>query len=293
MKPDIHPDYVGHDRDLHLRQHLHDAQHRRRPARSAPTSAAPATRSTRASRRSSTPVAASPASRRATARSPRRSSDPDAGGPAPSPSMAARDGRRRSSFPVHRTVPTTDTRGPPHERDLRRRRAAARRARRDRGRARRPGGARGPGRGPQLLGRRYAELGQVVAAYRTWQAADDDLADAARAGRRRRRRSPTSCPRCGPRRDEPPSGCAAAARPARPRRRPRRHPRDQGGGGRRGVGAVRRRPAADVPALRRAPGLERPRCSTSTESDLGGYKDVAVAVKTRAPPTPATASGRS
>ena len=46
--------------------------------------------------------------------------------------------------------------------------------------------------------------------------------------------------------------------PARPRRRPRRHPRGQGGRGRRGVGAVRRRPAADVPAVRRAARAGRP-----------------------------------
>ncbi len=49
---------------------------------------------------------------------------------------------------------------------------------------------------------------------------------------------------------------APPADPARPGRRPRRHPRDQGGGGRRGVGAVRRRPAAHVPALRGVEGLE-------------------------------------
>ena len=46
-----------------------------------------------------------------------------------------------------------------------------------------------------------------------------------------------------------------AARAARPQRRQGRDPRGQGRRGRRGVGAVRRRPAADVPALRRAPGL--------------------------------------
>ena len=44
--------------------------------------------------------------------------------------------------------------------------------------------------------------------------------------------------------------------PARPQRRQGRDPAGQGRRGRRGVGAVRRRPAADVPALRRAAGLE-------------------------------------
>ena len=46
------------------------------------------------------------------------------------------------------------------------------------------------------------------------------------------------------------------AHPARPGRRQGRHRGDQGGGGRRGVGTVRGRPAAHVPAVRRTPRLE-------------------------------------
>ena len=70
MKPDIHPDVRGDPGDLHLRQHLHHAQHGA-DGSSTPTSARPATRSTRASRRSSTPAAASPGSRSGTPRRPR------------------------------------------------------------------------------------------------------------------------------------------------------------------------------------------------------------------------------
>ena len=108
-----------------------------------------------------------------------------------------------------------------------------------------------PDRGREL-GKRYAELGPTVRR-------------APRLGQRPRR--PRRRPRAGRARTpsfaaevpalEATAGrrrgpAAPAAAPARPRRRPRRHPRGQGGGGRRGVGAVRRRPAADVPAVRRA-----------------------------------------
>ena len=70
----------------------------------------------------------------------------------------------------------------------------------------------------------------------------------------------------------PASTCAACSA-ARPRRRPRRHPRGQGRGGRRGVRALRRRPAADVPALRREARLAGARSPTRTGVDLGGYKE--------------------
>ena len=62
------PRLRGDPGHLHLRQHLHDAQHRDERRRCTPTSARTATRSTQASRRSSTPVAALPGSRRATPR---------------------------------------------------------------------------------------------------------------------------------------------------------------------------------------------------------------------------------
>ena len=72
----------------------------------------------------------------------------------------------------------------------------------------------------------------------------------------RTRPSPPRPRRSTARRAELADDLAILLRAARPRRRPRRHPRGQGGGGRRRVGAVRRRPAADVPALRRASRLE-------------------------------------
>ena len=104
------------------------------------------------------------------------------------------------------------------------------------------------------LGKRYAALGPTVAAHHAWVSARDDLG----AARELAAEDPAFAPgdpgaRGHPGRRRGPA--APAAHPARPRRRPRRHPRGQGGGGRRGVGAVRRRPAADVPAARRAPGL--------------------------------------
>ena len=97
---------------------------------------------------------------------------------------------------------------------------------------------------------------------------------------RRSRPRPSSSPRTAP---SSSSSCSELLVPARPQRRQGRHPRGQGGGGRRGVRAVRRRPAADVPALRRAAAAGRPRSSTPPMTDLGGYKDVTVAVKARAP----------
>ena len=101
------------------------------------------------------------------------------------------------------------------------------------------------------LGRRYAQLAPIVETARELDAARADLDRRPRAGRRGRllrRRGH----RAGgaDRRAHRPAARAAAAQG--PRRRQGRHPRDQGGGGRRGVGPVRRRPAAHVPALRRA-----------------------------------------
>ena len=106
------------------------------------------------------------------------------------------------------------------------------------------------------LGRRYAELTPVVRAYRDWLAASRRPRGRPRAGRRgpvvRRR----GRPRSSGARETAAEELRGAARAARPERRQGRDPRDQGGRGRRGVGPVRRRPAADVPALRRAPRLE-------------------------------------
>ena len=68
MKNDIHPEYVDDPGDLHLRQHVHHPQHRHERRDPRRRVLASATRSTPASRRSSTPVAAWPGSRRATPR---------------------------------------------------------------------------------------------------------------------------------------------------------------------------------------------------------------------------------
>ena len=56
------------------------------------------------------------------------------------------------------------------------------------------------------LGRRYAELGQVVAAYRAWRAATDDVKDATELPRPTRR-SPRSCPASVAPPTRRPSGC--------------------------------------------------------------------------------------
>ena len=105
------------------------------------------------------------------------------------------------------------------------------------------------------LNQRYAELTAVVASYREWLQLGDDIAaarelageDAAFAAEAdelgdaaRRRRG----------------AAAAPAGAARPHRRQGRAAGGQVGGGRRGVGAVRRRPAAHVHPLRRAARLE-------------------------------------
>ncbi len=105
------------------------------------------------------------------------------------------------------------------------------------------------------LGRRYAELTPIVEAQREW---------AEVAGRPRRRRRTGRGGRVvqgrDPGADRAPAEIEERLRdlllPARPAGRQGRHRRDQGGGGRRGVGPVRGRPAAHVPALRRAAGLE-------------------------------------
>ena len=252
-----HPPRVRGDHgDLHLRQHLHDPQHRderRHPRRRL---LATATRSTRASRRSSTPAAASPASSSGTARR-RPASNPSlttAGALRPRRSPCFAGLRRRRDSPQQeradrastRTAPTAllDAVRPLLDEHARARaplaepglhsdpvlaqeaRPPLRRARPARRGASRAGGLRGrPRRRPRARSRRRGLRRRGPAL----------IEQAARGRADERLRGP--------------------ARPARPGRRPRRHPRGQGGGGRRGVGAVRGRPAADVPAVRRAAGL--------------------------------------
>ena len=95
-----HPPGVRRDPgDLHLRQHVHHAQHRAERRHPRRRLLATATRSTPASRRSSTPVAASPASRRATPSKKTAAdqvassdADPDAARRSASPSVDAEAG---------------------------------------------------------------------------------------------------------------------------------------------------------------------------------------------------------
>ena len=116
--------------------------------------------------------------------------------------------------------------------------------------------ARRPAAGQQL-NQRYAELTADRARLARLAAARRRHRGRPRAGRARTRPSPRRPS------DARPSGASVAEErlrqllvPARPHRRQGRDPRGQVGGGRRGVGAVRRRPAADVHPLRRAPRLE-------------------------------------
>ena len=104
------------------------------------------------------------------------------------------------------------------------------------------------------LGRRYAELGRVAQAYTAWKAASDD-AEAAAELAEVDESFAAELPSLQQAADAAVRAAARGPHPARPRRRPRRDPRGQGGGGRRGVGAVRRGPAADVHAVRGEDGL--------------------------------------
>ena len=156
---------------------------------------------------------------------------------------------------------------------------AARRVRRPRGAARRPGGARRPGRAREL-GRRYAELGPVVARSASWR----------RCGTTSR--PPASWP---PRtRRSPPRPSSSSARRAEldGRLRDLLVPRDPDDG-KDVILEVKAGEGGDESALFAGDLLRMYRATPSgsgwktevldaTESDLGGYKDVAVAVKSRA-----------
>ena len=215
-------------------------------ARSTSRSARPATRSTPASRRSSTPAVASPASRRATASAPRAAGSSYTDG-------AHRSGGRRSH--VCDRSGHDALRADPRRADDRVARRVARRARRAGARAGRPLGARRRRRRPaswagatpssarsSAAARELATARDDEAAARELVAEDPSFADEAREQHARV--------------EELETRLAELLVPARPARRRRRRHGGQVGGGRRGVGAVRRRPGADVPALRRAPRLE-------------------------------------
>ena len=93
MKPDIHPEYHETSVTCSCGNDVHHPQHGQVAARCTPTSARPATRSTRASRRSWTSVAASTSSRSGTASA-----------SAPTPTLSSSDGARRPD--PSRPVPT-------------------------------------------------------------------------------------------------------------------------------------------------------------------------------------------
>ena len=130
------------------------------------------------------------------------------------------------------------------------------------------------------LNQRYAELSSIIGAWRDWQQLGDDV-DAARElaaeDPRLRATRPTRWPSAAVDRR---GAAAPPAGAARPDRRQGRDPRGEVGGGRRGVGAVRRRPAPHVHPVRRARGWKI-EILDATESDLGGYKSVTVAVKAK------------
>ena len=88
------------------------------------------------------------------------------------------------------------------------------------------------------LGRRYAELSPVIAAYRAWQAASGD-AQAARELAEHDESFAAELPHLEAAAEAAAARLHDVAAAARPGRRPRRDPRGQGRRGRRGVGAVR------------------------------------------------------
>ncbi len=134
------------------------------------------------------------------------------------------------------------------------------------------------------LGRRYAELGPLVAAIREQEAVqadleaaremaaeDKDMAEMAEQLRGAARRARGAHPR--------------PARPARPGRRQGLPPRGQGGGGRR-RGALF---AGDLVRMYTRYAEQRGwkiEVISATEGELGGYKDIQLAVKSRDPANP-------
>ncbi len=261
MKPDIHPDVRRDHGHLHLRQHLHHAQHRqgRRHPRRRVLGLPPVLhgqaedpRHRRPRRQVRAAVRQEAASRTASSR--RRSGD-----------GAVRRSRSRSAArppssasrkrpPCSRTSPRSSTSTPTSNAQL-----ADPAIHADQGAARR-------------LGRRYAELGADrrrlprVAVHR-------------RRHRGRRASSPPRTPafaaelvtlQAAPRRAH--RAAPAPARPARPGRRPGRHPRDQGGRGRRRVGAVRRRTCCGCTCATPSAAAGRPRSWTRRSPTSAGTR---------------------
>ncbi|MYU48491.1 PCRF domain-containing protein, partial [Streptomyces sp. SID7803] len=158
-------------------------------------------------------------------------------------------------------------------------RGTDRRARRSREAARRPRGPRRPGNA-RKLNKRYAELTPIVATYRSWKQSGDDIETA--------RELAADDPRLRRRGQGPGAAARGAHREAAPPARPARPPATTR------TCSWRSRPGAggDESALFAGDLLrmylryaERVGWKTeiidSTESELGGYKDVQVAVKTK------------
>ena len=246
-----------------------DPQHGDERRRSTPTSAAPATRSTRASRRSSTPVAGSPGSRQRYGKSGSAAASSASTAPARIPvwvpSGAARFVRREGSW-HHERCERRSSRSLAEYADLERRLAD-------------PAVHADPA-APRRSGRRYAELAGWSSHLPRLAAGGGRPRGRPRARRGRSRVRRRAARRWRPRRDAAGDRCAGCSSPATPTT-----PRDvilevkAGEGGEESALF-----AGDLLRMylryaeRRGWGTE---VLEATESDLGGYKDVSVAIKAR------------
>ena len=139
------------------------------------------------------------------------------------------------------------------------------------------------------LNKRYAALGPIVRRPPRLASAPATTSAPPASSPPRTPPSPTEVPALEATLADGRGAAAPAARPARPRRRPRRHPRGQGGRGRRGVGAVRRRPAAHVPPATPSAGAGAPRCSTPPSPTSAATRTCRVAVKAQGTAEPGEA----
>ncbi len=132
------------------------------------------------------------------------------------------------------------------------------------------------------VNRRYAELSRIVAAHTAWQQAQRRPRRPRASSPRRTTPSPRRCPALEESLATGAGEAAPAADPARPGRRPRRDHGDQGRRGRRGERAVRRPTCCACTCTTRSRKGWKTEILDRTESDLGGYKDVQVAIKSNA-----------
>lgn len=108
------------------------------------------------------------------------------------------------------------------------------------------------------LSREQKELTPIAAAFRAWQQAEDDCAQAQEllTDPEMRELAQEELRRARPGAGPPVGGAQAPAAAPGPQRRPERHPGGPGRHRRRGGGPVCGGPAADVRPVCRAPGLE-------------------------------------